>query len=250
MAYSIAVLSSKGGVGKSTITCGICAVLSLFAARHKILAIDAGGQAQHNTLLYLEGCGDLLPNVDVGAADDFDTLSNLGAIDAGHTFKLFDLPGYSRAEELDAVLVGSQDNGDVGRPVADLLIVPMLVSEFDVESVVPFVLDVIVPTGIPYGVVLSRVRPRALTEAIDVQRQLQADGIDVFATLIREYRGVRDAQRDRKPITRYGGRHDTARSAEDDLRALTREALKRVGSRIHIPTRADQAEETRRGKAV
>jgi hypothetical protein len=56
--------------------------------------------------------------------------------------------------------------------------------------------------------------------------------------------------RDRKPITRYGGRHDTARSAEDDLRALTREALKRVGSRVHIPTRADQAEEARRGQAV
>jgi chromosome partitioning protein len=248
MSHSIAVLSSKGGVGKSTITCGICAVLSRFAPRHKILAIDAGGQ--HNTLLYLEGCGDLLPNVDVGAADDFETLANLGAVDAGHTFKLLDLPGYSRAEELDAVLTGSQDNGDDRRPVADLLIVPMTVSEFDVESVVPFVLDVIVPTGIPYGVVLSMVRPRALNEAIDTQRQLQADGLDVFTTLIREYRGVRDAQRDRKPLTRYGGKHDTARSAEDDLRALTREVLRRLGSRVHIPTRADQAEEARRGQAV
>jgi chromosome partitioning protein len=248
MAHSIAVLSSKGGVGKSTITCGICAVLSLFAPRHKILAIDAGGQ--HNTLLYLEGCGDLLPNVDVGAADDFATLANLGALDAGHTFKLLDLPGYTRAEELEAVLNGSQTTGDDRRPVADLLIVPMGVSEFDLESVVPFVLHVIVPTGIPYGVVLSRVRPRALTEAIDVQRQLHADGIDVFTTLIRDYRGVRDAQRERTPLTRYGGRHDTARAAEDDLRALTREALKRVGSRVHIPTRADQAEEARRGQAV
>lgn len=248
MPYSIAVLSSKGGVGKSTITCGICAVLSMFAPRHKTLAIDAGGQ--HNTLLYLEACGDQLPNVDVGAADDFETLSNLGMIDAGHMFKLTDLPGYARAEELKAVLVGSQDNGNDRRPVADLLVIPMLASEFDLESVAPWVINTVIPLGIPYGVVISKVNPRALTEAIDLQRQLQADGVDTFSTIIRDYRGVRDAQRDRKPITLYGGKHDHVRYAEDDMRALTREALKRLGSRVHIPTRADQAEEDRRGEAV
>lgn len=238
--YTIAVLSSKGGVGKSSIVCAVCAVLSMFAPRHRTLAVDAGGQA--NTMLYLTACGDLLPNVDVDAVSDSETIAAVPLLKTEHTFKILDLPGYSEATELKAVL----KKQDSQAPGIDLAIIPMQASEFDLESVVPFVVETVVPTGVPYGIVLSRVSPRALSEAMDLQRQLHADGLDTFSTIIREYRGVRDAQRDHKPITMFGGRHDTARAAEDDYRALTREALKRLGSRIHIPTRADQAEEARR----
>lgn len=241
MTHTIGFGASKGGVGKSTLTCGVTAVLSQYTTR-KILTIDAGGQ--HNTLLYLDGISKRgeLHNVDYDAADDKQTLSSLRAVDAGHLFHLIDLPGYTGADELHAILRGSD-----GTPVTDLLVVPMAPSEFDLESVVPFVKNILEPAGIAYGVVICKAGPRALAESLDLQSQLEADGVDVFRTIVREYRGVRDAQRDRKPITTAGGRHAEVRKAEDDIRGLTREILKRVGSRIHIPTRADEAQESRHG---
>lgn len=237
--HTIGFLSPKGGVGKTTGTCAVAAILSRFTSR-RVLVIDAGGQ--HNTLLYLDGChtNGTLTTVDYDAADDEQTLSQLRTIDAGHLFKLIDLPGYAHAQELAAILRGTD-----GTPVCDLLIIPMTPSQFDIESVTPFVEDVILPSGIPYGVVLSKVPPRSLTEATDLKRQLDADGVTTFDALIRDYRGVRDAQRDRKPITDHGGKHDTVRLAEDDFRALTREIARRLGSRIRIPTRADEAQEAR-----
>lgn len=241
MTHTIGFGASKGGVGKSTLTCGVTAVLSRFTAR-KILAIDAGGQ--HNTLLYLQGCqqNGELPNVDYDAADDKHTLSDLRSVDAGHLFHLIDLPGYTGADELNAILHGSD-----GRPVTDLLVVPMGPSEFDLESVVPYVKNVLEPAGIDYSVVICRAGPRSLPESMDLQHQLEADDVEVFRTIVREYRGVRDAQRDRKPITSAGGRHADVRKAEDDIRGLTREILKRVGSRVHIPTRADEAQGAHHG---
>jgi chromosome partitioning protein len=237
MTHIIGVMSPKGGVGKSTITCGITAVISRYTTR-RIMVLDSGGQ--QNTLPYLEGInknGELL-NVDYDYADDAGTITHLRELHSGHIYTLIDLPGYREATEQKAALEGVG-----GQPVVDQLVVPMGPSQFDMETVAPFVLDVLKPMGVPYGVVLSKVGPRGLAEAMELQSQLEASGIEVFRTIVRDYRGVRDAQAARKPITTFGGRHAEVRKAEDDIRALTREVLKRAGSRIMIPTRMDEATE-------
>lgn len=240
MTHIIGVMSPKGGVGKSTITCGMTAVISRYTTR-RVMVLDSGGQ--ENTLPYLEGInknGELL-NVDFDYADDPHVIAQLRELHSGHIFTLIDLPGYKKAQEQKAALEGS----DGQRPVVDQLVVPMGPSQFDMETVAPFCLEVLTPLGIPYGVVLSKVFPRALAEAMDLQSQLEAAGIEVFRTIVRDYRGVRDAQGARRPITTFGGKHAEVRKAEDDLRALTREVLKRAGSRIMIPTRMDEAAEER-----
>jgi chromosome partitioning protein len=238
--YTVAVGGPKGGVGKSSIVCCVSAILARYAPASRVLAVDAAVD-NHNTLLYLEACEQYLPNVDVGQADDPDTLRAIRSMRGTHRFKLIDLPGGLKSGELEAVLHGDGDNHG-----ADLLVIPTGPSAFDVASLLPAVLDVIKPSGIPYGVVLSKVPPRALAEAADLQSQLEAADVEVFRTVVRDYRGVRDAQRDGKPITVYGGRHDHVRYAEDDYRSLTREVCKRIGARVRIPTRSDEYEEARR----
>lgn len=240
MATTIGFLSSKGGCGKSTNLCGVVSVLSMFSPDEKILVVDAGGQP--NTLLHLEGAADQIPNVDTAVSSDYTTLSTIRSMPTEHSWKFIDLPGYGHAEEARAILTG-----DGHQPVADLLVVPMGPSQYDLEAVVPYVQSVIQPSGIPYGVVLSLVPPRALAEAIDLQRQLGTAGVDTFQSMIRQYRGMQHAARDRRLVTTYGGKHDPIRHVEDDCRALTREIVKRVGADIHIPSRADQAAEERRG---
>lgn len=237
MAYKIAFGALKGGVGKSTCTCATAAVISKFSSR-RTLVIDA--DEQRNTQRYLDGCVEagLLDTVDTEQVNGPKGLTRLEA-DTGHLFTLIDLPGHVRARELKGTLNGRED-----QPLCDLLVVPCGPSEFDLESVVSFVEEVVEPAGTPYGVVITKVPPRSLAESMELQRQLQADGVEVFSTLVREYRGVRDAQRDRKPITGYRGQHNTVRLAEDDFRSLTREILKKVGSHVRIPTRADETRGT------
>ncbi|MQA11233.1 MAG: AAA family ATPase [Pseudonocardiaceae bacterium] len=236
MAHTIAFGAAKGGVGKSTCTCAVAAVLARSSMR-RMLVLDAA--EQRNSLRYLQECRErgYLGNVDCDTATA-SSLKRLASIEEGRLFSLIDLPGASRARELKVLLRGDSDV-----PGCDLLVVPMAPSDFDLEAVLDFVDEIVKPSGVPYGVVLSRVHPRSVNEASELQHQLQQDGVNVFDTLVRDYRGVRDAQRQRVPLTEHRGPHDTVRFAEDDFCSLTREILRRVGSRVYIPPRVDDAAE-------
>lgn len=228
---NILFVSSKGGVGKSSNNCGFVTLVSEHLKRGRILATD--GDPQANSLLYLEGMieAGYLPNVDTAYAASPTDLANLPNFESAHKFRTIDLPGYKKADELAAVL----EQGELTSRSVDYIVVCLRPNQFDIESVIPWIQSSLIPLELPYGVLLSQVRPAALAEAIDYQRQLSAGGIKCMSSFIRDYAAVSHAQTARRPLTRYGGKHSQARRVEDDMRSMTREILHHVGSSIHIP---------------
>lgn len=231
MVKIVAVGGPKGGVGKTTTTVALASVFAEHAPGTKHLVVDA--DPNRNALLYVQAIGELLPEVDTGTADA-ETVSHLRHV-TGYDFVWIDLPPTRESGQLSAIL-----DGDGGGPVADLLVVPMIPAAFDLWSTAPWIEADVAPSGVPYGIVLSKVRPVSLAEALEWRAQLEAQHLDTFATLLREYKAVTEAQAAGRPLTRYGGKHSGARTAEDDYRSLAREVAKRLGLRITIPTRDHQ----------
>jgi len=212
----VAVLSEKGGVGKTTVTMNLAAVV---AQASRVLVVDVDPQGSSG--FWADQAGDGLP---FDVADDTDP-ANLAQL---------------RRLPYDVVFVdtpGNLSNSDVLSTVlkeADFAILPTEPAALAVPPLVKTIRQLVEPAGVDYRVLVNKVDPRILTvgpETGGVPTRagyhetaglLDQAGLAHFRAHIREYKIHKDAPIDGRVVTQYRG-DQSARSAADDFKDVALE---------------------------
>lgn len=96
----------------------------------------------------------------------------------------------------------------------------------DLRPVVRVVRTEVVPLELPYALVLTRVATEAIPRARERQAQLRVgSGLSVATTVVRRFVAFDEAVERSRTVLDIPGRHNYARRAEADYRALAAETL-------------------------
>ncbi|MBW4696960.1 MAG: ParA family protein [Aphanocapsa lilacina HA4352-LM1] len=203
MARILVVLNGKGGVGKTTTAVNLAAAL---AENRRVLLVDADPQGSASWWVERNPTG---LGFDVAQETAPQLLSNLRSLE-DYAVVVVDTPPALASEALAAVV-----------PVADYLVLPTPPAPMDLAVLVETVRRAVVPTGVAHRVLLTRVDPRSVGEALEAQNTLTEVGIPAFHTFIRAYKAHERAALEGLPITRWRGKN--AREAEADYRRVVDE---------------------------
>ncbi|HEY9895227.1 MAG TPA: ParA family protein [Candidatus Sericytochromatia bacterium] len=199
----LVVLNGKGGVGKTTTAINLAAAL---AANQRVLLVDADPQGSA-TWWFKHGNHpmgfDLRQETQPAALT---TLRDGGDYD----LMVVDTPPALASEGLAAVL-----------PVADYMILPTPPAPMDLAALIETVRTTVTPRGIAHRVLLTRVDPRSINEAVEAQRTLKELGIPACTTFIRAYKAHERAALEGLPIALWKGKN--AREAEADYHRVAKE---------------------------
>lgn len=213
---TLAIGSPKGGVGK-TVTSVHLANIAARMLGLRVLLVD--GDENRSALDWVSRGGDQMPGVDVasGSPDEIAALRR----GKGYDLAVVDLPG-AREGAFRAALAGEN-----GVPVCDYLLVPSGPEVMDIRPVVRVVRAEVIPTGVPYALVFTKVPTEAIPRARERQAQLRAGmGLSVATTVVRRYVVVDEAiERNVTVLDMPGGTHSTARRVEEDYRGLAAETF-------------------------
>jgi chromosome partitioning protein len=199
----LAVVNGKGGVGKTTTSINIAAILS---QSQRVLLVDADPQGSSNWWASRnpKGMGfDLRPETDPKK------LENLPQIDH-YDLVLIDTPPALQSESLRTAIV-----------IADYILLPTPPAPMDLTVLIETVKTVVAPLGKPHRVLLTRVDPRSINEALESQNTLMEVGIPACHAFIRAYKAHERAALDGVAMTQWRGKN--AREAEADYRRVVDE---------------------------
>jgi chromosome partitioning protein len=199
----IAVANQKGGVGKTTVTMQLAAVLS---RRHEVLVVDV--DKQQSTVWWAENVRDRLPFDFVGNQSPR-LLSRVRELHADYDFVLVDTPG---SLEDTAVLETVLD-------AADYVVVPLTPEPLAVEPTMRTIEQLIEPRHLRYGVLLNRIDTR-IPSQLDVWRNLLDStwGVPRFASYLRQYKAQADAPVLGQLVTSFPDNRRTAGAIADVIR--------------------------------
>lgn len=199
----VAVLNGKGGVGKTTTSVNLAAAL---AEQYRVLLVDADPQGsatwwvEHgpNTMGF-----DLARETDPTLLGELRHVENYGLI-------VVDTPPALGSDALEAVV-----------PAADYVVLPTPPAPMDLAALIETVKAAVIPTGVAYRVLLTRVDPRSLGEALEAQNTLMELGIPACNAFVRSYKAHERAALEGVPILRWRGKN--GREAEADYRRIVEE---------------------------
>jgi len=163
----VAVLSEKGGVGKTT-TCMSLAAVTAEASRTLVVDVDP----QASATWWASNIDDERRPFDFAAAADASHLSGLRA--------------KAEAEGYDVVFVdtpGSLEGRAILKTVlaiADYVVIPTEPAPLSVEPLIRTVRTLIAPSGVPYRVLCNKTDGRAPGVREDAFRMLDTQGIQRF----------------------------------------------------------------------
>lgn len=199
----LAVLNGKGGVGKTTTAINLAAA---FSDKYKVLLVDSDPQASASWWVQRSEKG---VGFDLAQETDADRLSELRKT-KGYELIVVDTPPALGSNALAAVV-----------PAADYLVLPSPPAPMDLTVLIETVKTAVMPTGVTHRVLLTRVDPRSLAEALEAQNTLLELGIPACNAFIRAYKAHERAALDGVPITQWRGKN--AREAEADYRRVAEE---------------------------
>jgi len=199
----IVVANGKGGVGKTTTA---MALSGIFSEKYKVLAVDADSQGSFS---WWAKQSKKSMGFDLAQETDPGLLGGLQKI-TGYDLVVVDTPPALGSKVLAAVV-----------PLADYLILPTPPAPMDLAVLIETVKEAVMPTGVAYRVLLTRVDQRSLGEAREAQKTLMELGIPACNAFVRAYKAHERAALEGMPITQWRGKN--ARAAEADYRRVVDE---------------------------
>lgn len=209
--WVIALVSQKGGQGKSTTALNLAALIEESSGR--VLVADADPQATAADLA--DAAVDGFP-FEVRRTPRPADVERLGAV-RGYDTVLIDCPGNLADTPLLAEVLA----------VADYAIVPVVPEAASVRPTLRTV-DAMRSNGVPVRVLISQADPmKGAAPVEDLRGVLESSGARVFRTPVRRYSVYPNSQQDGLPITAYRG--GKWQAALDDLSRVHGELLLELG---------------------
>lgn len=200
----LVIANGKGGVGKTTTSVNLAAILS---KQLKTLVVDADSQGSASW--WVER-GEM--PFDLSQETDPKLLVQLRKV-KGYELVVVDTPPALKSDALKAVV-----------EAADYLILPTQPAPLDLQALIETVRQTIAPTEVVHRVLLTKVDPRSLNDALDAQKSLMDSGIPVFNAFVRGYKAHSRAPLDGVPITQAKGKN--AREGAADYQRVANELMR------------------------
>jgi len=200
MTKILVVLNGKGGVGKTTTTITLAAML---AEKNRLLLVDADPQGSATWWIEQNQKG---MGFDISQESNPELLGNLRSLTT------YDVIVVDTPPALVSAALGAAVN------VADYLVLPTPPAPMDLAALVVTVRGVVARSGVAHRVLLTKDNPRSTTEAKEAQKTLTELGIPAFNTFIRAYKAHERATLEGRSIIQWRGKN--AREAESDYRCV------------------------------
>ena len=204
----LSIVNGKGGVGKTTTAVNLAAMLAENGSR-KVLLVDTDPQGSAS-LWVREKASQM--GLELAVETDPTLLGKLREVE-GFDVVVVDSP--PRLDSLGLQLVAR---------ASDYVILPSPPAPLDMAALIETVRTIIQPSKVKFRVLLTRVDPRSLNEALGALSDLHSAGIPGFHAVVRSYKSHERAISEGVAISLYRGAN--AAEAASDYRRVLDEVLR------------------------